>query len=866
MSILSQRVLAGGEISPALSARADTTRFQTGLAKLRNAFVLKHGSVANRPGFKFGDLTKDSASRSRLIDFDFGLGQTYALLFSPSLIRFIKNGEYICETSITISSYTQANPAVFTTGIVHGFSAGDWVYIDLNIDHLADEAEYPNGRLWEVATTPTTTTFTVKDADGNTYDATNATPEGLSKGTVRRVYAIASPYTTEDHIFELQYSQSGDTMVLVHPSYDPRELVRTSDTSWAINSKSFTPSISAPTGVSIDGGVSTAASWVVTAVKSETYEESVASSVATGNIPTSGSPRTVSWTVVSGAVEYNVYRAVNGIYGLVGIAGTNSFVDTGVTPDTSDTPPAARNPFSGSDNRPSVTAFGQSRIWFAASNNNPETVYGSRTGQYSNFSISSPLQDDDAVTFTLVGQKVNIVRHILELNQLVLFTSSAERVAKGDADGFIRPTAINQKAFTYNGCSTLRPIPINTTALYVQEDRKTVRDLVFDYTVDGYNGNDLTRFVNHLLDGFTIIDWCYQQTPHSVVWAVRSDGKLLSLTYIKEEQIYAWALHETDGEVESICSIQETGGHAVYIVVKRITDNGTYRYWEYLSPRIIDENAVEDCFFVDSGVTWNGWNPDSWTVTLTTGGGWTYQDALTATFNTSDVHYAGYLPRAGDELHINLNGDIYRFSVTAVNSATAVTVVAQETVPVALRNTATVNWGRAKTRLTGLQHLEGLEVSALGDARVMASPNNSAYTVVAVTDGIAGFDSAAVVIQCGLPYTTDIESLEIETLNSETYTNKAVNFSNLWARFYQTRGVFAGTEEPSGDDPLENLVEMRIRRDEDYSDPIELLSGKVDLSLYSEWKDRGKVFIRQVDPLPMNLLAFYPEGNITGGK
>lgn len=90
-----QRSFTSGEISPAVGARADLTKYSTGLSKCENFFIRAQGGVYSRPGTRYVGEQKSSAARGRLIPFQFNTEQSYILLFENNVIRFIKDGGYI---------------------------------------------------------------------------------------------------------------------------------------------------------------------------------------------------------------------------------------------------------------------------------------------------------------------------------------------------------------------------------------------------------------------------------------------------------------------------------------------------------------------------------------------------------------------------------------------------------------------------------------------------------------------------------------------------------------------------------------------------------------------------------------------------
>lgn len=585
--------------------------------------------------------------------------------------------------------------------------------------------------------------------------------------------------------------------------------------------------------------------------------------------PTSAAPNvlTVATNSTSGIRTFNIYKELNGVYGLLGVVfiSGNSIVfnDIGVTPDTKTGPPNSRNPFNSANNYPTCVTYHQQRLMLGNTNTNTETVYGSRSGRFKNFTISQPIQSDDAVTFSMAGTQVNGVKHLVSLGLLIVFTTGGEWAIGGDVAGVLRPGQVNPRQYSDNGSGDLAPITINGDIIYLQARGSVIRDLAFVNDVQGYRGNDLTVFSAHLFDGFTIVDWAFQQIPHSVVWAVRSDGVLLSLTYIKEQQIWGWGRHDTDGFIENVCSVPEGSEDAVYLVVRRTVNGRSVRYIERMKQRRVAN--IVDSVFVDAGLTYDGRNTGATTMTLSGGSQWLQSETLTLTasasfFTSSDV---------GNQVFLNIldskgnQTDQVRFTITGYTSGTVVTGTPHKTVPSGLQAVSVTSWSKAISKLAGLWHLEGKSVSILGDGFVVANPNNPRYALTpqVVTNGALTLPKPYAVIQVGLPYISDMETLDVDS-PQETLAGKKMIISRVIANVEASRGIFAGPRPPTDDsvDPLENLYEAKLRQNEAMGSPDALVTDKVEIQIQPEWNSNGRVFLRQVDPLPLSMLSISPDG------
>jgi hypothetical protein len=83
---------------------------------------------------------------------------------------------------------------------------------------------------------------------------------------------------------------------------------------------------------------------------------------------------------------------------------------------------------------------------------------------------------------------------------------------------------------------------------------------------------------------------------------------LLGLTYIPDQDVWAWHHHTTDGLVEDICVLPEEDQDALYLVIKRTIDGDDQRYIERMESRVVndDDDFNLAAFFVDAGATYDG--------------------------------------------------------------------------------------------------------------------------------------------------------------------------------------------------------------------------------------------------------------------
>lgn len=419
-------------------------------------------------------------------------------------------------------------------------------------------------------------------------------------------YEVTSPYTAAQAEF-LSYAQSVDVHYLAHPEVPPKKLSRLAIDNWTFADIATNPTATPPTAVTVTplNAGSKTYRYVVTALDDNGVEGLPSASGETTtaeNLDVEGAEVTISWT--SAASEFNIYREINGVYSYVGFAsGTTSFTDENVLPDITTNPPISTTLFSAVDDYPSVVTFFQQRLVLAASNNEPETIWPSQTGDFENFTRSRTIRATDSVPLGISGRQINTVRGMINLRELLVFSSSAEFAFSGPSGVFDITNPV-QRQFGELGSSVVEPLIVNDTALIVDRTGSSIHDLRYAFEQDGYNGRDISILASHFFKGKNVAGWDFALNPDSIVWVYLDDGTLLSLTYEREQQVWAWSEHDVGGAVESLAIIPRNNYDAVYIIVRRTIDGQTKRYIECIGERQFED--IADAFFVDSGITYDG--------------------------------------------------------------------------------------------------------------------------------------------------------------------------------------------------------------------------------------------------------------------
>jgi len=579
-----------GEISPRLEGRVELEKYRQGAAELLNMVVHPHGGASRRPGTEFIGEIKSSSVKGRLIPFQFKTTDTYVLEFGNSIMRVIRNGFYVLSAAKTITAATKASPGVLTSNS-HGFSNGDEVFVS----SVAGMTEL-NGRNYLVANS-TTNTFTLTDLFGVAINTTAFTTY-TSGGTAEEIFEIASPYP-EAALPDLRFVQSADTMYLVHPSYAPRKLTRTDHNAWAFSEITF-----------IDGPYLDANTTATTLNPGATSGTGVALVASTDTFAATDVGRLVSLpggnaTITAFTDAQNVAVTINDT--LSASTATTAW---------------SLGAFSGTTGYPSVVTFFEQRLIFAATINEPQSIFFSKSGDYENFTAGT--DDDSAIIYQIASNQVNNIRYLSATRVLTIGTSGGEYVLSTTNDGPVTPTNAQIRKYSNYGTASLEPVQVADVTLFLQRAKRKLREFKYagEINASGYAAADMTILAEHITEG-NMLDMAYQQEPDSIVWMVRGDGVLVGMTYRREEEVVAWHRHEIGGTytgtheslasatyaygmVESITSLpSEDGEDELYMIVKRTINSVTKRYVEKLKPFDFGTTAT-GAFFVDSGLSYSG--------------------------------------------------------------------------------------------------------------------------------------------------------------------------------------------------------------------------------------------------------------------
>lgn len=539
------------------------------------------------------------------------------------------------------------------------------------------------------------------------------------------------------------------------------------------------------------------------------------------------------------------------------------------------------------NNYPASCVFYQQRLFFAGSILDPDTIWATQIGNYSNMNVSVPVRDSDAITAAIAAggantsEQVNEIIHLVPMNigLLALTPGSLYQISGGGPSTAITPAAIQAQPQAYMGSSGVRPIAVDSDLVYNSARGNSVYAAAYNYFINIFAGTDLSFYSNHLFFGRYLTDWCYAEQPFKTIWAVRDDGILLSCAYLHAQEVYGWARHDTYGEAMSCCSIPEGDENSVYVINMRFLMGQQVPCVERMYSRYMGENPAgnvpaepENAHFLDCGGILGKTEPDA-QITLTGGA----VDPNTGTYS-------------GDAIQIFANDTVFEFTQLGdvircgggVGTVTVVTdnqrITADFTgvsgpgrpISALIPNSGTLpdqygnpmpsavipypfnsgDWSidTPVTRIQGLDQLEGLSVSALANGDVVYN--------LAVTDGAVTLPNRVTTACVGLGYQAQLQTHRLQS-DQEVYEGRQKQVPNMDILIFQTRGLKAGST-------FQSVTPIKDRPGgfQPNNAPVPLNDGYQTFNSDVNWTIDGYMCFQVDDPLPCTVQVVVAESLI----
>ena len=581
-----QPSFASGEISPDVASRVDLDKYQSALLQAENVFIRPYGSAYRRPGTEYCAEISDGTVFVRLQEFTVDADTSYLLLFTSGKLKIYKDGNLIATKNTPYIGYNLKKLRFAQSADVMFIASGQFPVQVLkrtgtdtfsNLSAFKASPGYfdattmtdgvtitPSARSGSVTLTASSGVFDSGQVDNNIMlrqRVSSATVSQSSTGTSSSLLAGPAGWKVISHgtwegSFSVEYSDDGNNWLTLR-SY-------TSDNDYNVTeSGTFDDQTYIRLNVSLTSGTLTAD---LTRLP-YTYD---------------------GWATITAYTDSTHVTA----------SVKKKFINTSASDDW------AFGSWSGGYGYPSCVTFFQDRLCFAANDRQPYMLWMSRTGDYYNFGterVEGTLTDDSAVAISFITRKDYRILHLMAHADLLVMTEGNEWIVNGNE--VVTPTNISPRVQTSRGSTEVVPEMIGGQMIYVQRHGKTVRDLQYNFGTDSYDGMDLTILAKHITQDRVIVDSAYRQEPDYMMFYVLDDGTAACLTYVKEQQVYAWCRMKTQGLIYAVENISTPSYDDVYFVVAR--ENGWFLeklsyYPHYHWPH---DYVMMDCAVYGDGIT-----------------------------------------------------------------------------------------------------------------------------------------------------------------------------------------------------------------------------------------------------------------------
>lgn len=848
--LIRQPTFTGGEVDPELQGRTDWSKYLLSVKTMRNWFASSKGPAFNRQGTRWVVKVGTVLGKNwMLVPYKFSNDIAFPMVVSDhSLVVYDQSGTLIAtvagipwaDADIYKLKYTQLGNTVFFSLVGYppaqlSIVAGVWTYSVLT--YAGNGFVAATGMAWNAATA-VINAFITPPPGGGIQQTAWVFPHDYLQGSYVIIFDGAAPpnVTVWMALNEVASNQSPDT--------NPASWVKAIDPSHPAKNQGWVSTIE---WEDVFGAVrETSAFWTTPILPVACYTDRPAKIV----VGTLTAARPATFARILG---YKFYKGLTGAYGYIGRSVDGTFSDDGLTPDFTNNPPQGTDPTVYFDNAgvpfnsyPSVISVYEQRLVEAGFPIQQYAVSFSKTGDLFRFDIPLLERDDAAFDTGLLSETLNDIRSALPSpgRALILFTGSSEWSLRG-AQGFpIAPTSIDPKRASGFGSSWLTPIMVQDMMLFNTVLGQGVRDLAYDSQRDNMMGQDLSIFAEHLFRGFTLVAWAYADKPYKIVWAVRSDGNLIGLTYSKDEQVIAWHRHDSPlGSFKAVCALPAGTEHTVFFLVERF--GGVHL--EKFSSRIIPD--VRYANFLDGSIQFDGHSIDGTTMFVDNGGA----DVVAGSDVTISRIAGGHPYVAGDEgttiVFFPDSTTPYVFTITAVIDIDHASCTAEQGIvnPWGLGLSNTALWAHGRFKFAMDARYANQTLGVLADAGDVGD--------FLVTGGFLILDSPAVVVQVGVRYMSDIELLDVTHPTEETSPMQKT-VKKVWAQLLNSRSLMVGPD-------LNHLQTWPQRRPSDpkISPPF---TGKFPITSKTGWGPNASIVFRQNLALPVTLVSVTREVEFGG--
>lgn len=665
-----QTNFTAGELSPRMLGRMDVERYKNGAEILENVLPLIQGGVRSTPMLEYIEAAKYSDRKCRLIRFEFSKTQANILEVGHQYIRFFnQDGSQVMDGGSPVEIATDYDESeLFELEFVGG---ADTIFM-FHTAHFPQRIRRYANDNWVIEDAPfvvqpfaelghkPSPSLTLSDASAGSGRTFTAGSSAFLPGDVGRYIsynqglALITGYTSATVVtctIEKAFGSTsissgvwlldGSPQLICQPSeaatvgstinldlstgtvYGVRQTL--SNATWSSGTPDeITFTTAASHGISI--GATIIATGCVPLEYNGTYEVTSTSPVDLvvqygpnpGSITELGTVQSISSGGASnGWRTEDVGKLVKINGGLCLITAFNSAqqVEAKILQELSSDAAAQigswslnTSVWSSANGYPRAGCFYQQRLILGGSTSYPHTIWASRSGEYLNFELG--VEDDDAFSYDIDATEYNPIIHLTSTKQrIIVLTSGGEFTITGGIERPLAVTNVQIEDPTKYGSNSVKPVKVGNDVMYWQRGGRKLRAMGYQLESDGFSSPDLSKLSEHITLG-GVVDMAYQQEPDSVIWAVRSDGVMITIGIDSAEGVIAWTRQVTanGGEYESVAVIpDDDDGDQVWCVVKRTIGGHSVRYIErYNNAAQYNLHSAVTATSVGGTDTWTG--------------------------------------------------------------------------------------------------------------------------------------------------------------------------------------------------------------------------------------------------------------------
>lgn len=615
-----QTNFTAGELSPRVLGRTDIDRYNSGARTLLNGHPMVHGGFRRRAGTRYVAPLKTAATAARLIPFIYSRAVSYMIELGNGYLRIYTAGGTYTGVEL-VSPYTTAQLA--EVDFVQGADTMFLAHPEVAMQRLRRFS----GTSWDLAAVPfVTQPF---DEQGHT-GATSITLSLATVGTGRTATAAADTFLPSDVGRELvsaaglatitgytsttvatititiafsgtalasgAWKLAGSPYAIIAASATgPDEstitiagaLTRAADLSLSAKTGAITITASAAVFAAGDVGKTLYGDSGVATITGFTDSQHVGANVVTDFANTAYSSG--AWGITDSVFrsgDVGSFVRVAGGLARITVFTSDSLVSAVVTRELDSiimAPPLAwsleTSVWNAANGYPATVTLHEQRLIAAGSTGYPQTIWGSKTGEYLDFTTGTA--DADAFSFTIASDELSPIAYVVSARNLIAHTFSTEYSLQGGIEKPITPTNIRIRPESSYGAKLVRPVTVGKESLYVQRSGRKIRAVGYDASRDGYLAPDITVLGEHITES-GVTDLAYQQETNSLLWAVRTDGAMVSCTIDRDQSVIGWARHYTEGAFEAVCCIPNGDADEVWTICRRTVNGADVRLLEIL--------------------------------------------------------------------------------------------------------------------------------------------------------------------------------------------------------------------------------------------------------------------------------------------